>query len=276
MRDPYSVLGIDRSATDEEIKKAYRKLAVQHHPDKPGGDEAKFKEIADAYDQLTNPKRRQANDPFGGGFDFGAYSSVFEQMMRDRGWSDAFNQQYGGTKGRDVRASINIPISDAYHGTKRQINIGLKSIEITIPAGVKTGQRLRIKGHGQRGHGGEDTNGDLIVEVTVTDSTNFFLDNVGLHTIVQLDALDMILGTETQVKVFDKSYRFTVPAGTQNGQQLRMKGKGWPVMGKPDEKSDLYVTTLVKIPDDLTDEEARALGKVRDHVNGRREARQDT
>jgi curved DNA-binding protein len=106
--------------------------------------------------------------------------------------------------------------------------------------------------------------------VTVTDSTNFFLDNAGLHTIAQLDALDMMLGIETQVKVFDKSYRFTVPPGTQNGQHLRMKGKGWPVMGKTDERSDLYVTTLVKIPSDLTDEEVRALGKVRDHINERR------
>ena len=270
MKNPYSVLGVERDATDEELKKAYRKLAVQYHPDKPGGDEAKFKEIADAYDQLTNPKRKQTSDPFGGGFDFGSYSSVFEQMMQERGWSNAFNQQFSNTKGRDVQASINIPISDAYHGIKKQINIGLKSVEISIPAGVKTGQRLRIKGHGQRGHGSEDTNGDLIVEVTVTDSTNFFLDNAGLHTIAQLDALDMMLGIETQVKVFDKSYRFTVPPGTQNGQHLRMKGKGWPVMGKTDERSDLYVTTLVKIPSDLTDEEVRALGKVRDHINERR------
>jgi curved DNA-binding protein len=272
MRDPYTILGVDRGASAEDIKKAYRKLAVQYHPDKPGGDEAKFKEIAAAYDQLTNLKRKGEGMP--GGFDFGDYASVFEQMMRERGWSDAFNQRYSNTRGRDVRAAITITIEEAYHGTRRQINIGIKAIEITIPAGVKTGQKLRIKGHGQRGYGDEDTNGDLIVEVHIADNPNFYLDNVGLHTAVQLDAIDMMLGTETQVKVFDRSYRFTVPAGTQNGQHLRLKGKGWPTFGR-DERGDLYVTTLVKIPTDLTNEEIRALEKIRNHKNERRGREED-
>jgi len=103
MRDPYSILGIQRGATDEEIKKAYRKMAVKYHPDKPGGDEEKFKEVADAYDRLTNPKRSGGGSPFGGNyngqydFDFGDYSNLFERIMRERG-GDA----YGGF-GRNER-----------------------------------------------------------------------------------------------------------------------------------------------------------------------------
>jgi len=269
MKDPYRILEIERGASEEEIKKAYRKMAVKYHPDKPGGDEERFKEIAEAYDQLTNPKHKAKSNPFSGGFDFNTYSDIFEQMMNDRGWSNAFNQRYGNARGRDVMASINIPIEDAYYGTKRQINIGLKSIEIVIPAGIKSGQKLRVKGHGQRGYD-SDTNGDLIVEVRIDDNTNFYIDNAGLHTIVQIDAIDMMLGAESQIKVFDRSYRFTVPAGTQNGQVLRMKGKGWPVFGRPEERGDLYVTTLVKIPADLTEEEIKAMEKIRTHINERR------
>lgn len=275
MKDPYRILEIERGATEEEIKKAYRKLAVKYHPDKPGGDEERFKEAADAYDQLTNPKRKAQSNPFSGGFDFSSYSDIFEQMMNEKSWSNQFNQQYGNTKGRDVNTSISIPIEEAYYGTKRQINIGLKSIEIIIPAGIKTGQKLRVKGHGQRGYE-QDSNGDLIVEVKITDSTDFYIDNAGLHTIVQLDAIDMILGTESQVKVFDKAYKFTVPAGTQNGQVLRMKGKGWPVFGRTDERGDLYATVLVKVPIDLTAEENGAMEKIRNHINERRKQAEDT
>ena len=283
MRDPYSILGIQRGASDEEIKKAYRKMAVKYHPDKQGGDEEKFKEVADAYDKLTNPKRRGGGSPFGGNyngqydFDFGDYSDLFERIMRDRGWDayGGFGQNERSSKGRDVRTRITIPIADAYHGTRRQVNVGLKAVEIDIPAGVKTGQKLRVKGHGQRGYGGEESNGDLIVEVHVKESTDFYVDNKGLHTIIQVDALDAMLGREVSLEVFDRNIKFTVPSGTQNGQVLRMKGRGWPVMGKPEERGDLYATVMVTVPRDLTDEEKRALEKVRDHINGRKRTGED-
>lgn len=271
MKDPYSILGIARGASEDDIKKAYRKLAVKYHPDKPGGDEERFKEIADAYDQLTNPKRKAQENPFSGDFDFSTYQDIFEHMMRDRGWSGAFDQQYGSARGRDVRASLSIPIEDAYYGTKRQINIGLKSVEIVIPAGVKSGHRLRVKGHGQRGYE-PDSNGDLIVEISIIDSTKFYLDNAGLHTIAQIDAIDMMLGTDMTIEVFDKIYKFTIPAGTQAGQRLRLRGKGWPVFGRTDERGDLYVTVGVKIPTDLSEEELRALEKIRGHINERRKS----
>jgi len=283
MRDPYSILGIQRGASDEEIKKAYRKMAVKYHPDKPGGDEEKFKEVADAYDKLTNPKRRGGGSPFGGNynsqydFDFGDYSDLFERIMRDQGWDayGGFGRNERSSKGRDVRTRITIPIVDAYHGTRRQVNVGLKAVEIDIPAGVKTGQKLRVKGHGQRGYGGEESNGDLIVEVHVKESTDFYVDNKGLHTIIQVDALDAMLGREVSLEVFDRNIKFTVPSGTQNGQVLRMKGRGWPVMGKPEERGDLYATVMVTVPRDLTDEEKRALEKVRDHINGRKRTGED-
>ena len=279
MKDPYSILEIQRGANEEEIKKAYRKMAVKYHPDKPGGNEEKFKEVADAYDKLTNPKRKAQENPFGGynqyDFKFNDYSDLFERMMRDRGWNEMFHGQYGNReKGRDVRAALSIQIEEAYYGTKRQINIGLKQVEINIPAGIKTGQKLRVKGHGQKGHT-EDMNGDLIVEVTMVESTQFYLDNKGLHTIMQVDAVDAMLGVETNVKVFDRAYKFAVPGGIQNGQSLRMKGKGWPVFGQTEERGDLYVNVIITVPNDLTEEEVRALAKVRNHINERRKKGQD-
>ena len=118
-------------------------------------------------------------------------------------------------------------------------------------------------------------NGDLIVEVTIVESTQFYLDNKGLHTIMQVDAVDAMLGVETNVKVFDRAYKFAVPGGIQNGQSLRMKGKGWPVFGQTEERGDLYVNVIITVPNDLTEEEVRALTKVRNHINERRKKGQD-
>ena len=248
-------------------------MAIKYHPDKPGGNEEKFKEVAEAYDKLTNPKH--TNNPFGAynkdmhyDFQVNDYSDLFERMTQDRkGWGHEFNNN---TKGRNVMASISIPIEDAFRGTKRQINIGLKAVEINISKGVKTGQKLRVKGHGQKGQT-EQLNGDLIVEITVIENTDFYVDNKGLHTIIKVDAIDAILGIKTNISVFDNTYKFEIPSGVQNGTTLRMKKKGWPIFGQNEERGDLYVTVLITMPNDLSDEEIRAISKIRDHINGRRQ-----
>ena len=270
MKDPHSILGVEKDATPEELKKAYRKKAKEFHPDK-GGDEEKFKEATEAYDTLTNPKAKGPS-PFGGTheeFDFGDLFSQFAHGNPGN-WREQFDAKYGGKnrKGRNTTYRMIIPIEDAYFGSTKAMNIGLRLVDVKIPAGVVNGQKLRIKGYGQRG-ATEDLNGDLILEVLIQENESFYLDNTGLHTLQQIDAFDAILGVEAHIKIFNKSIKYTVPEGTQNGAILRLKGKGWPIMNKPKEQGDLYLTVVVKIPTELTAEEKTSLKKVKEHIDGR-------
>jgi len=270
MKDPHSILGVEKSATLEEIKKAYRKMAKEHHPDK-GGDEDKFKEAAEAYDLLTNPKAKSSS-PFGsshGEFDFGDLFARFSGGNPGN-WREEFDAKYGGNnrKGRNTTYNMIIPIEDAYFGSTKGMNIGLRLVDVKIPAGVVNGQKLRIKGYGQRG-ATEDLNGDLILEILIQENESFYLDNIGLHTLQSIDVFDAILGAEVHIKIFDKSIKYTIPEGTQNGATLRLKGKGWPIMNKPKEQGDLYLTVVVKIPTELSIEEKTSLKKVKEHIDGR-------
>jgi curved DNA-binding protein len=274
MTDPHTILGVKKDATPEELKKAYRKMSKVHHPDK-GGNEEKFKEVTDAYDKLTNPKRKTTEPPsgFGGDFNYDDIEHIFQHFRGEgggHGFRDAFNARYGrdSGKGRDVTARVMIPIEDAFSGTEQKMNVGLKTVEFKIPPGVRNGQKLRVKGYGQNGSTPEK-NGDLIIEVYIAQHEFFQLDNVGLHTIQSVDVLDAILGTEATIKVFGKSIKFTVPEGTQNGATLRLRGKGWPVLNNPSELGDLYIGVILQTPTDLTEDEKTAIRKIKTHINGR-------
>lgn len=265
MKDPYHILGVSRNASPEEIKKAYRKLALKHHPDK-GGDEDKFKEISTAYDEITNPKKQ--HNPFGGGssnFDVG---DIFEQMFggRQNGpFSDEFNQRYGWSnsgKGRSVYMNIQITFEEAYKGTTRQIGIGTRNLKISIKPGVRSGQKLKVPGYGQRGMT-EDLNGDLIITVTVLDDTHLYVDNKGLHTIYHVDLFDAILGTQGMLSIYDTTIKFEIPGGVKYGSQLRIKEKGWPVYNQPGKKGDLYITIMVDIPQTFTEEELKLFKEIK-------------
>jgi len=258
MKNPYQILGVNRNATKDEIKKAYRKLAVKHHPDKPGGDENKFKEISDAYDQLINNKSSRRNS--------WNVDDIFEQMFNNNGpFSDEFNQRYGWSnsgKGKNVNVNIQLTFEEAYKGTSREISVGVKNIKVNIKPGVRNGQKLRIPGYGQRGMT-NDLNGDLIIIITILEDTHFYLDNRGMHTVYHVDILEAILGSNGYINIFGNKIKFNIPPKVKNGMQLRIQGKGWPIYGQENKKTDLYTTIMIDIPDNISEEEIELYKKIK-------------
>ncbi len=272
MKDPYNILGVDKASSENDIKKAYRKLAKEYHPDKAEGNEEKFKEIADAYETLSNPQKKNqydqmANNPFA---DFGNdfTGSMFDDLLKNQNFAGAFNQRYGyNAKGRNTTGVLRITLADAYYGTSRDVGIGMKTIKVDIPPGIRSGQKLRLKGLGQRGQT-EDLNGDLIMTIEVINDSNFFVDNQGLHTIKNISFYDAILGGKGSIDCFDKTITFTIPPGTTNGKVLRVKGKGFPVY-KQSTFSDLLISIIVDIQIDLDDEDKKLIQKIKDKHNGK-------
>ena len=275
MKDPYQILGVDKTAQPDVIKKAYRNLAKEYHPDKSKGNEEKFKEIADAYETLSDPNKKarfdQArNNPFGQGFGGDFTNSAFEDLLNNQHFAGAFNQRYGfNSKGRNTTGVLRVDLTDAYYGTSRDVRIGMKTIKVTIPAGVRNGQKLKLKGLGQRGQT-EDLNGDLIMSVEVVSNNNFFLDNQGLHTIKNITLFDAILGGKESIECFNKIITFTIPPGTDHGKVLRVKDKGFPVYQQEGKFSDLLISITVTIPNDFDDEDKAMLQKIKDKHNEKR------
>ena len=268
MKNPYKILGLESGATDDEIKKAYRKLAKEHHPDRTQGDDSKFKEIAEAYETLNDPvKKSQWNrqSPFGRDDQF------YEDFLRGQSFGDAFNNRYGWSsdgRGQDVKATIQITLRDAYFGCHRELNIGLRSVNVKIPCGIMHGQKLRLKGLGQKAMK-EDLNGDLILTVNLIEDSNFYVDNKGLHTVARIDAIEGMIGGKASITIFDKTINYTIPQCTQNGVALRVKGKGFTKYNKPDEWGDLYINVVIKMPSDLTEDEINKLKQVKESIDGR-------
>tara|TARA_R110000772_G_scaffold253039_1_gene368603 strand:+ start:1239 stop:2069 length:831 start_codon:yes stop_codon:yes gene_type:complete len=276
MKDPYNILGVNKSSSADDIKKAYRKLAKENHPDTKNGNEEKFKEAADAYETLGNPQKKakydqaQAN-PFGSGFGGGDFNdSMFEDLLKNQNFAGAFNQRYGyNTQGRNTQGTLQISLTDAYYGISRDMSIGMKTIKVNIPAGIKSGQKLKLKGLGQRGQT-EELNGDLIMTIEVLNDNNFFIDNQGLHTVKNINLYDAILGGKGTLSCFNKTITFTIPPSTTNGKVLRVKGKGFPIYKQKDKFSDLLISIIVDIPTDLDLDDKAMIQKIKNKHNGTR------
>lgn len=274
MKDPYQTLGVDKTAQADVIKKAYRNLAKEYHPDKSKGNEEKFKEVADAYETLSDPNKKARYDqmqsnPFGGGFGGDFNDRMFEDLLRNQNFSGAFNQRYGfNTKGRNTSGILKITLADAYYGTSRDVNLGMKTIKVDIPPGIKAGQKLRLKGLGQRGQT-EELSGDLIMTIDIVNDHNFFIDNQGLHTIKNISLYDALLGGKDSLNCFDKTITFSIPPGTPNGKVLRVKGKGFPIYKQEGKFTDLLISVIVDIPDDLDEEDKALIQKIKNKHDGR-------
>jgi len=289
-QDYYAILGVGKTATQEEIQRAYRKLARKYHPDinKESNAEEKFKQINEAYEVLGDPTKRAKYDQFGSGWDGqfanqgyqggdnvrfhfstadpGQYSDFFQNLFGG-GWSFGEETEFRGgdtrkRRGRDHETSIGITLADAYHGAKKSIELekvaadssgrpikSRRSYDVTIPPGVTDDSLIRLAGQGGNGSGGAEA-GDLFLRVSIIPDKRFTLNGHDLATTVDITPWEAALGAKVLVPTVDGRINLTVPAGTQSGQTLRVRGKGMPVgSGR---YGDLLVNVRIVVPKHLS------------------------
>lgn len=289
--DYYKILGVDKSATQEDIKKAYRKLARKLHPDLNPNDkeaEKKFKELNEANEVLSNPENRSKYDKYGENWKHGEeYEKARQQQQQQyqgqnygggfsgadfgegEDFSDFFQSMFGGEggfgrssrgsasgkfKGQDIHANLDLHLKDAATTHQQTFDINGKKVRITIPAGVYDGQQIKLKGHGNPGFNG-GPNGDLYITFNILADPDFERAGDDLKTKISIDLYTAVLGGDVKVETLDGSVNLKVKPETQNGTTVRLKGKGFPVYKKEGEFGDLFVTYEVKLPTHLTEKQ---------------------
>ncbi len=285
-KDYYKVLGVDKSSTTEQIKKAFRKLAVKYHPDKNPGDkkaEERFKEISEANEVLSDPEKRkkydemganwkhyeqmgrqqQSRSSHGGGFQgAGGFSDFFESFFGGGGFENIFGQQQVvKRRGRDLSGEITISLEDAFNGTSRRINVGDQTLEMKISKGTRAGDVLRLKGKGGQGSGGGPA-GDVLIKVHVMRHPMFERRGDDLLRELEVDIYTLILGGKVRIQTLKGLIDFNIQPGTQNGVKMRLKGMGMPLKGNT-AFGDLYVTVKAVLPASLSDQEKELFEKLR-------------
>ena len=284
--DYYKILGLDKNATADDIRKAYRKLARKHHPDlNPNDKEAhkKFQQINEANEVLSDPEKRKKYDQYGKDWQHADEFEKARQQQRqyqstNRGgqefsgdfggedFSDFFSSLFGGAnggrsrhrqtkfRGQDFQAELHLKLRDAYTTHQQMLTVNGKNLRITIPAGIENGQKIKLKGHGGAGISG-GPNGDLYITFQIEDDPMFKRLGNDLYATSEIDLYTAVLGGETTVDTFNGKVKLKVSAGTQNGTKVRLKGKGFPVYKQEGHFGDLYITYQVKIPVNLTEKE---------------------
>jgi curved DNA-binding protein len=280
-KDYYKILGVSKTATTEEIKKAYRKLAIKYHPDKNQGNKAaeeKFKEANEANDVLSDPEKRKKYDELGEnwkyyqnapppnqGFQGGRQHYRYSSSDEDdgSGFSDffesIFGNRFGGrsrgpSKGEDYQTHVNITLEEAYTGTARLLEVNGEKLQMKFKPGTADEQNLRIKGKGGPGDNGGQR-GDIYVTVHVTPHPHFERKGDDLYCEVPVDLYTAILGGKASVRTLKGALQVTIPKETESGKVLRLKGLGMPKYGKAEEFGDLYAKVKLLLPKNLTAEE---------------------
>jgi curved DNA-binding protein len=281
----YSVLGVDKNATQDEIKKAFRKQAKRYHPDANPNDpqaEERFKEINEAYETLGDPEKRRQYDMFGHDYarqgaggpppGYGGMGGMGSMSAEDL--QDILNSfmNFGRTsqrgrsplRGQDIEQPVQISLYEAYHGTERILNKGNRQLRVSIPAGATDGTRVRVAGEGGLGANG-GLPGDLYLVVEVAEDPQFKRDGYDLTVDVNVDMFTAMLGGEVQVPTLGRPLKLKIPAGTQSGRKFRLAGKGMPsTKGSP---GDLYARINITVPETLTPEQRRLVEQLRASLN---------
>lgn len=302
-KDYYALLGVSRTASTDEIKQSFRKLARKYHPDVNPGDkaaEARFKEVSEAYEVLSDPDKRKKYDQFGqywqqadrsggaayggspgdfGGFDFSAYGSFDEFINellgrfaggspggRTRGYSYGGGSGFGFDTGvpsqsADQEANISLSLSEAFHGTQKRLRIGNDEVEVRIPPGAKQGSKVRLKGRGQLNPYTKQR-GDIYLVVQLSPHPLFKLEGDNLICEVPITPDEAVLGGKIEVPTPDGSVSMNLPGAVKSGQTLRLRGKGWP--SPRGDRGDQLVKVVITPPAQPTAEERQLYEKIRD------------
>lgn len=303
-RDYYKTLGVERTADEKTIRKAYRDLARKYHPDvNPNNKEAedKFREINEAYEVLSDATKRAKYDQLGanyqqfrsggapgGGFDWSTWAANANAGSPggfDGDFSDFFSTVFGGggmrtrtttrmaSRGRDMEQSIEVTLEEAYTGTTRVLKRGDKQTKIRIPAGAREGTKIRVSGEGEAGYG-NGPSGDLFLIVTIKPHPLFRIrdNSVDVETDLKVDLYKAVLGGEVSVPTPNGEVKLRIPEGTQSGKMLRVAKRGMPYLNQPEQFGDLYARVLIQVPTQLNAEERQAfekLARLRDGGEGR-------
>ncbi len=289
-KDYYKILGVEKSATPEDIKKAFRKLAVKYHPDKNKDDkkaEEKFKEVNEAYEVLSDPEKRKQNDAFGenwkysqanGGIDGfvgagqpgsggnnrqgspeefadkygseGNFSAFFESLFGHR----AGQGNRASRKGQDYQAEMLMNLEEAYHGTERLLNVNGQQLRIKLKPGIRHEQTIRLREKGGPGLGG-GPNGDILITIKVEENSYFERKGDDLYVTLPVDIYTAVIGGKTTVKTLKGEIKLDIPPKTDSGKVLRLKGLGMPVYDKAGEYGNLYVKVELHLPSALSEKE---------------------
>jgi curved DNA-binding protein len=293
-KDYYTVLGVDKKASQEEIKKAYRKLALKYHPDKNQGDktaEEKFKEVAEANEVLSDPGKRKKYDELGSNWE--QYENVtssgpygqgrsYESFYGDpegffgsgSGFSDFFESFFGGRGNgsagfsfgfdrpvADLQGELSVDLQEAYNGTQRIVDLGGEKINVKIKPGVHDGLKLRVKGRGTKGN--EGSRGDLYLTVKVAAHPVYERKGDDLYMTQAVDVFTTLRGGKAAISTFSGKLNISIPECMASGKRVRLKGKGMPIYNKPGQYGDLYVKLVIKMPESLTAEQRQVLRQLK-------------